>query len=70
MGHLRVSRIARARVGYLVGLAAIAAGLYLALGLGWALVAAGFGLCAAFVWLYDVSEPEPTKPTGPTEGDW
>lgn len=64
MGRVRVSRVIRARLGYFAGVVMVAAGLYLALGVGWALVVAGAGVAAAFVWLYDVSEPtEPLEPT-------
>jgi hypothetical protein len=58
MGRIRLSRPVRARLGYLFGLILVSVGLFLALGLGWALVAAGVGVCAGFVWLYDVGEPE------------
>ena len=57
MGRVPVSRVVRARVGYFAGVAMLAVGVFLALGLGWALVVAGAGVAAAFVWLYDVSEP-------------
>lgn len=53
----RVTRAARARAGYFGGLLLLAAGLGLALGLGWGLVAAGAGLIAYVVLLYDVDEP-------------
>lgn len=52
-----MSRVVRARVGYFAGLVMVAVGLFLALGLGWALMVAGAGVAAASVWLYDVSEP-------------
>lgn len=48
----------RARLGFYAGLVLVVAGLFLTLGLGWALVVAGLGTGAAFVWLYDVTEPE------------
>jgi hypothetical protein len=67
MGRIRLSRPVRARLGYFLGLVLGSAGLYLALGLGWALVAAGAGVCAGFVWLYDVSEPVPSELVG---ADW
>lgn len=67
MGRLRLSKPVRARLGYLLGLMLGSIGLYLALGLGWSLVAAGAGVCAGFVWLYDVSEPAPSEHGG---DDW
>lgn len=57
-----MSRTARARLGYFAGVLLIAAGLGLALGLGWGLIAAGVGLVAYMVLLYDVDEPGPTDP--------
>jgi hypothetical protein len=62
VGDARLSRVTRARMGFFVGVLLVAAGLVLTLGLGWALVAAGLGTVAAFVWLYDVSEPEKAVP--------
>lgn len=55
----RITRAARARTGYFLGLLLLAAGIGLALGLGWGLVAAGAGLIAYVVLLYDVDEAEP-----------
>lgn len=60
----RVTRIARARTGYLVGVLLIAVGVGIALGLGWGFVAAGAGLVAGSVWLYDVDEPDPAEVEG------
>lgn len=57
MGRVRVKRVIRARIGYFAGFLLTAVGIYLALGLGWGLVALGLGTAAAFVWLYDVAEP-------------
>lgn len=57
MGRVRVKRVIRARIGYFAGVLLVATGIYLAIGLGWALVALGIGTAAAFVWLYDVAEP-------------
>jgi biopolymer transport protein ExbB/TolQ len=51
-----MARAARARTGYFAGLLLIAAGLALALGVGWGLVAAGAGLIAYMVLLYDVDD--------------
>lgn len=58
----RVTRPARARAGYFAGLLLLAAGLGLALGVGWGLVAGGAGLIAYVVLLYDVDEPLPLDP--------
>lgn len=58
----RVTRAARARTGYFTGLLMVAAGVGLALTLGWGLVAAGAGLIAYVVLLYDVDEPVPLDP--------
>jgi CBS-domain-containing membrane protein len=68
VGRVRVSRVIRARIGYFLGILLVACGMYFALGLGWALVAAGLGTSAAFVWLYDVSEAP--DPTATREGEW
>jgi hypothetical protein len=51
-----MARAARARTGYFAGLLLIAAGLAVALGLGWGLVAAGAGLIAYMTLLYDVDD--------------
>lgn len=56
-----MNRVMRARLGYFAGILLVAVGVFFALGLGWSLMAAGLGTAAAFVWLYDVSEPpDPT----------
>lgn len=65
-----MSRVMRARLGYFAGVVLVAVGLYLAVGLGWALVVAGSGTAAAFVWLYDVSERVDAVVTRQGEGDW
>lgn len=57
-----IPRTVRARTGYFVGVLLVAAGLGLALGLGWGLVAAGLGLVAYMVLLYDVDDPQPYDP--------
>lgn len=57
MGRVRVKRVIRARIGYFAGVLLVATGIYLAIGLGWGLVALGLMTAAAFVWLYDVAEP-------------
>lgn len=54
----RPSRAARARTGYFLGVLLIAAGIGWALGWGWGLTAAGAGIVAYFVLLYDV-DPDP-----------
>lgn len=62
----RVTRAARARTGYFVGVLLIAAGMGLALEFGWGLVAAGIGLIAYAVLLYDVDDPPtPEREDGP-----
>ena len=58
MGNVRLSRVIRARIGYFLGALIIAAGVCVIAGLGWALVALGVAVVVAFVWLYDVDEPE------------
>lgn len=70
MGRLRLKRVIRARIGYFAGILLLAVGVYLALGLGWALVALGLGTAAAFVWLYDVSESVDAVATRTDEGGW
>lgn len=62
MGNVHLTRVVRARLGYFAGVLLIAAGVFLTFGLGWALVAAGVCTAAAFVLLYDVSEPEKPEP--------
>jgi hypothetical protein len=54
----------RARIGYFVGVLLAAVGIGLALGLGWGLLAAGAGVVAYTVLLYDVDEPEQVEPEG------
>jgi hypothetical protein len=65
-----VSRVLRARLGYFTGVVIVAVGVFLALGLGWALVAAGVGTAAAFVFLYDVSEPSDATVIRQGGDDW
>lgn len=60
----RVTRASRARVGYFAGVLLIAVGVGLVLALGWGLVAAGVGLVAYMVLLYDIDEPEQAEPEG------
>lgn len=54
----RIARVTRARSGFFLGLIIFAAGLWLALGLGWALVGFGVGSCLYWVLIYDVDEPD------------
>jgi len=61
----RMSRIMRARYVYFAGLLLIALGLGLALGPGWGLAAAGIGMVAWAVLLYDVDEDPPVQEDGP-----
>lgn len=58
MGRVRVTRAARAQAGFSAGVLIAAAGVFLAFGLGWALIVAGSAVTAGFALLYDVSEPE------------
>lgn len=61
----RVTRAARARAGYFAGLLLLAVGLGLEIGLGWGLTAAGAGLVAYMVLLYDVDEVPAEREDGP-----
>ena len=70
MGRVPVSRVVRARVGYFAGVAMVAVGVFLAIGLGWALVVAGVGVVVAAVWLYDVAEPADAIVTRADGEDW
>ena len=70
MGRVRVSRVARARIGYFAGVAMVAVGVFLAVSLGWALVVTGVGVIAAAVLLYDVAEPADAVVTRMGEEDW
>jgi hypothetical protein len=65
-----VRRVIRARIGYFAGVLLVAAGFYLAIGLGWGLVALGLMTAAAFVWLYDVSDPADAVVTRQDDGSW
>jgi hypothetical protein len=62
--------VVKARLGYFAGVVVVAVGVFLALGLGWALMAAGAGVVAAFVWLYDVSEPVDSTVIRQSEETW
>jgi hypothetical protein len=64
-----VSRPARARIGYFLGLLTLAAGIGLALGYGWGVAVAGAGLVAWSVLLYDVDEV-PQGPAEQEDGPW
>jgi hypothetical protein len=57
-----VSRPARARIGYFLGLLAVAAGLGWFVHPGLGVAVAGVGLIAWSVLLYDVDEPNPIDP--------
>lgn len=65
-----MKRVIRARIGYFAGVLLVAAGIYLAIGLGWGLVALGLGTAAASVWLYDVSDPVDAVVTRQDDGGW
>jgi hypothetical protein len=62
VGRIRVNRVIRARIGYFAGALVIALGLLLMAGPGPALVVVGVAIIVAFVWLYDVDEPEQAVP--------
>jgi hypothetical protein len=62
VGRIRVNRVIRARIGYFAGALVIALGLLLMAGPGPALVVVGVAIIVAFVWLYDVDEPEQAMP--------
>lgn len=62
MGLLHVSRTAVARLGYVLGLVAFVAGIYLTRGLGLALVVAGAVTALSFLLLFDVEEGAPVEP--------
>jgi hypothetical protein len=64
----RLSRPARARLGYILGVVVAACGLAVQLGYGWGLVLAGAGLSALFVWLYPVEGPD-VADDGPDDGE-
>ena len=78
MGRVRrvkVSRRKRAELGTGAGLVLVAAGVYLVLGLGWALIVVGAAILALFLTVYDVDEPErraleSTLPTNHPLKDW
>lgn len=70
MGRLRLSRVIRARLGYFAGVLLVAVGVALVAGIGSGLVAAGLLTVTAFVWLYDVTEPEKPVPMSVRGGDW
>lgn len=58
----RTSRATVARAGYVAGLIALIAGIYLTRGLGLALVVAGAVTAASFLLLYDVEGGTPVEP--------
>jgi hypothetical protein len=57
-----VNRVAVARFGYVAGLIALVAGIYLTRGLGLALVVAGAVTALSFLLLYDVEGGTPVEP--------
>jgi hypothetical protein len=61
----RLSRIARARLGYFLGVLLIAAGIGWAIAPGWGLAAAGVGAIAYVVLLYDVDDEPQVREDGP-----
>ena len=65
-----MSRVMRARLAYVAGVALVAVGVFLAISLGWALIVAGGGVIVASVWLYDVAEPADAIVTRMGEEDW
>lgn len=65
-----LSRVARARAGFTLGVVLIALGLGYQLDVGWSLVVLGAGLVVGFVWLYDVDEPAETPAYGVRGEDW
>lgn len=50
------SKVTRARLGVFAGVVMVAVGVFLVLGIGWALIAGGIAVSAAFLLLYDVDE--------------
>ena len=62
MGLLRLNRPAVARAGYVAGLIALIAGIYLTRGLGPALIVAGAVTALSFLLLYDVEGGVPVEP--------
>jgi hypothetical protein len=59
---MRASRATIARFGYVAGLVAFVAGIYLTRGLGLALVVAGAITALSFLLLYDVEGGTPVEP--------
>lgn len=57
-----MNRAAVARAGYVLGLVALVAGIYLTRGLGLALVVAGAVTALSFLLLYDVEGGTPVEP--------
>jgi hypothetical protein len=62
MGVLRLSRTAVARAGYIAGLTALVAGIYLTRGLGLALVIGGAVTALSFLLIFDVEGGTPVEP--------
>jgi hypothetical protein len=61
----RLSRVARARLGYFLGLLLLAAGVGWAIEPGWGLAVAGAGAIAYVVLLYDVDDEPVVREDGP-----
>jgi uncharacterized membrane protein YczE len=61
----RLGRIVRARLCYFAGLLLLAAGIGWAIAPGWGMAAAGVGLIAWSVLLYDVDEEPEVREDGP-----
>lgn len=59
---MRMSRATIARAGYVAGLIALVAGIYLTRGLGLALVVAGAVTALSFLLVYDVEGGTPVEP--------
>jgi hypothetical protein len=62
VGVLRLSRVALARAGFVAGLVALVAGIYLTRGLGLALVVGGAVTALSFLLLFDVEGGTPVEP--------
>jgi membrane associated rhomboid family serine protease len=58
VGRLRLSRVQRAFVGCLIGVVMAFAGLFLVLGIGWALTIVGVFTALVSAVLYDVDDTD------------
>lgn len=52
-----MTKVTRARLGFLAGVVMLAAGVFLVFDLGWALIVGGAAVSASFLLLYPVDEP-------------